>query len=117
MRCARADPSTSASATLDHQSDMFAKPTIGQRPRSLIRCDQAIRHVSFAVLILHFFVVMSVKTVGVCLQAPSPDGSAVLENSEQFQVHLKAAIMDPRVKEYAGQPYTHHVILLCSAAA
>ncbi|KAA6420785.1 MAG: hypothetical protein FRX49_09174 [Trebouxia sp. A1-2] len=32
-------------------------------------------------------------------QAPSPDGSAVLENSEQFQVHLKAAIMDPRVKE------------------
>lgn len=31
---------------------------------------------------------------------PSPDGSAVLENSEQFQVHLKAAIMDPRVKEY-----------------
>ena len=39
MRCARADPSTSASATLDHQSDMFAKPTIGQRPQSLIRCD------------------------------------------------------------------------------
>lgn len=30
---------------------------------------------------------------------PSPDGSAVLENSEQFAVHLKAAITDPRVAE------------------
>ena len=33
------------------------------------------------------------------LQAPSPDGTAVLENSEQFKVHLLAAIEDPRVKE------------------
>jgi len=51
-----------------------------------------------------------------CVQAPSPDGSAVLENSEQFQVHLKAAIMDPRVKEYVDQPFTHHIVLMCSAA-
>ena len=33
------------------------------------------------------------------LQAPSPDGTAVLENSQQFKVHLLAAIEDPRVKE------------------
>ena len=33
---ALADPSTSA---LDHQSDRFAKPTTGQRPQSLIRCN------------------------------------------------------------------------------
>ena len=45
MRDALADPSTSASATLDHQSDVFVKPMTGQRPQSLIRCDQAIRSV------------------------------------------------------------------------
>ena len=59
MRDALADPSTSASATLDHQSDMFVKPTIGQRPQSLIRCDQAIRNVCSAVLCLRAFMVMS----------------------------------------------------------
>ena len=33
------------------------------------------------------------------LQVPSPDGSAVLENSEQFKVHLLAALEDARVKQ------------------
>ena len=33
------------------------------------------------------------------LQVPSPDGSAVLQNSEQFKVHLLAALEDPRVKQ------------------
>lgn len=112
MGDALADLSTSASTTLDHQSDMFAKPTTGQRPQSLIRCDQTdLQSSNFTLNGLN-----SNDECWLCLQAPSPDGSAVLENSEQFQVHLKAAIMDPRVKEYADQQLTHHFVLMCSAA-
>lgn len=105
-RDALADPSTSAGATLDHQSDMFAKPTTGQRPQSLIRCDQIATFVlQSSTFTLSWSRLNSIEECWLCLQAPSPDGSAVLENSEQFQVHLKAAIMDPRVKEYADQPF------------
>ncbi len=82
------------------------QPTTGQRPQSLIRCDQIATFVlQSSTFTLSWSRLNSIEECWLCLQAPSPDGSAVLENSEQFQVHLKAAIMDPRVKEYADQPF------------
>ena len=40
-----------------------------------------------------------IMTAGQMSQPTSPDHAAVIEHSEQFLTHLKAAIMDPKLKK------------------